>query len=187
MRIVTLLVVSALSAIAGKHTAAEEEMVRVYVNQNTSIPSEVLMRAERKASLMFTKAGVKIDWLMRQYNPKKPIDGRTIVLKIAGDTPLDLLPGALGMSQPFECIHITIFYDRIAIAPLPLVPGLLAHVMVHEITHLLQRVDGHSEIGVMKAHWSETEVNQMALGMLPFTEADVQLIHNGIAARSGCR
>ena len=65
-----------------------------------------------------------------------------------------------------------------------LFPMLLAHVLVHEMTHILQGVSRHSETGVMKAHWDESDFGQMRIKALPFTEADIHLIQRGVDGRS---
>jgi hypothetical protein len=58
---------------------------------------------------------------------------------------------------------------------------LLAHVMVHEIAHILQGVYRHSDNGVMKAVWTGQDYSQMRVGALPFAPEDVELIHLGLA------
>lgn len=58
-------------------------------------------------------------------------------------------------------------------------------MFVHEITHMLQGTDRHSETGIMKAHWDKNEYFQMETAPLTFTEEDVRLIHRGLAARTG--
>jgi hypothetical protein len=73
-------------------------------------------------------------------------------------TPKTYLPVALGVALPLEGNHAWVFYDRVwRSAPDSRVPALVAHVMVHEIAHLLQRTVRHSESGILKARWSDTE------------------------------
>jgi hypothetical protein len=72
-----------------------------------------------------------------------------------------------------------VFYDRIKQKPAP--GELLAHVMVHEITHILQGISRHSDSGVMKANWSGEDFQRMRYKVLPFAEEDVVLIHRGLA------
>ena len=64
-----------------------------------------------------------------------------------------------------------------------MVPCLLAHVLAHEITHVLEGIDRHSESGVMRAHWSSDEMWDMASKPLAFTEEDKYLIHRGLKVR----
>jgi hypothetical protein len=62
-------------------------------------------------------------------------------------------------------------------------PHLLAHVLVHEITHILQGVTRHSAEGVMKAQWTQEDLSSMLRKSLEFTSLDVDLIHDGMAVR----
>jgi hypothetical protein len=54
---------------------------------------------------------------------------------------------------------------------------LLGHVLVHEITHVLQEVPRHSESGMMKARWEGADFARMRHQTLPFAEEDIRLIH----------
>jgi len=67
------------------------------------------------------------------------------------------------------------------------VPHLLAYVLVHEITHVLQGTNRHSEMGIMKAAWDETDFFDMAHGQLQFSPEDVSLIYRGMDTRSTCQ
>jgi hypothetical protein len=58
----------------------------------------------------------------------------------------------------------------------------LAHVLAHEITHMLQGTDRHSDSGIMKARWNSEDYFEMLRTPLSFTEADVQLIRRGLEA-----
>jgi hypothetical protein len=86
----------------------------------------------------------------------------------------------------FEGVHIRIFVDHVAenahrLAPLG--TFLLAHVMVHEITHMLQGVNRHSQEGIMKATWTQAEIQRMVVSPLSFAPEDIRLIHVGLAIK----
>jgi hypothetical protein len=54
---------------------------------------------------------------------------------------------------PYEGTHIVIFYDRVQAAIAPgRVTTLLAHVMAHEVTHMLEGIPRHSAEGVLTVH-----------------------------------
>ena len=53
-------------------------------------------------------------------------------------------------------------------------------MLAHEIGHVLQGSARHSEIGIMKANWSEREVMSMATKQLQFTRLDIELIREGL-------
>jgi hypothetical protein len=59
-----------------------------------------------------------------------------------------------------------------------------AHVLVHEIAHILQESDQHSESGVMKAVWTHPDYVRMRTETLSFTPGDVKLIQLGVASRA---
>jgi hypothetical protein len=59
----------------------------------------------------------------------------------------------------------------------------LAHVMAHEIAHVLQGVIRHSDSGILKAHWSGTDCARVASFPLMFTREDAILIHRGLEER----
>ena len=110
--------------------------------------------------------------------------GNAIRISFSQQTEREFLPEALAYAKPYEGVHIVVFYDRLQQRGQPnRLPSLLAHVMVHEITHILQGEHRHSESGVMKACWTTDDFNEMAFKPLPFTHMDVELIHNGLDAR----
>lgn len=128
--------------------------------------------AAPRASMLFRSAGVKLKW----RNGVSFCQGKrdAIVVSLATNTPKNFLPGALAYALPYEGVHIEVFYDRIALADPDLVPFLMAHVMVHEITHILQGTDQHTPGGIMKAHWNSYDYVLMKTGRLTFTEPDVR-------------
>lgn len=96
------------------------------------------------------------------------------------------MPKALAFAVPDAGGHITVFYDRIKVAAqfeLTSNP-LLAHVLVHEISHILQGNAKHSEGGIMKATWSQKDIRAMRWRPLAFGEEDVESIRAGLAKRA---
>jgi hypothetical protein len=179
---------AALLAIAGIRAGARQPdrargpKVRVYMDNNAVQPS-VLHLAEGIAHAMFAAAGVRIEWHGHPPEGASP-HGGALAIELASNTPDSLLPGALGFARVYEGVHIDIFCDRLdRLAPSSkMAVPLLAHVLVHEITHMLQGIDRHSESGVMKANWTASDYAEMVSSPLPFTPVDIQLIHLGLAA-----
>ena len=142
-------------------------------------PGPAVYAARAQASEMFARIGVKLGWHTLYGCPSGALS-----ITLAEGVPSDRYPGALGYATPFEGTHIVVFWDRIQRTLTPEhAPSLLAHVMVHEITHILEGTDCHSEFGVMKAHWTETEYVAMRKG-LPFDPIDLGLIRAGLAKRA---
>jgi hypothetical protein len=170
-------VMAAIVVVVGVSGRAEQKTI-IYIN-NEATPSPVLLQAEARAAGMFSSSGILIEWHGQTPDGGQVPEG-AIAIRIARQTPAGFLPRALAFTRPFEGIHITVFWDRIQEVPRSASPAVvLAHVMVHEITHILQGVDRHSDSGVMKAHWTDKDYAAMAWKPLPFTPEDILLIHLG--------
>ena len=59
----------------------------------------------------------------------------------------------------------------------------VGYVLAHELAHAMQGEARHSESGIMKAHWDTPDFQEMFFQKLAFTAEDVDLIHQGLAAR----
>jgi hypothetical protein len=138
--------------------------------------------ASATASRLMRSAGVKLDWDTKRLCHVQR--DKTIIVTLSTDTPRTLCPGALAYALPYEGVHIQVFYDRIAVSDPDLVPYLLANVVVHEIAHILQGIDRHSDSGIMKARWTAYDFTMMKRHQLGFTDFDVELIQGGLAARA---
>jgi hypothetical protein len=130
---------------------------------------------------VFASIGVNIRW--RTPN-SEPADGISVDVLLAGDDNRQE-PGPLAEAFPFAGTagHITVRYDRVrnsAGTSRDLEPAILGHVLIHEITHVLQCLDRHAEKGVMKAHWSSEDYYEMRWKPLAFTQQDVDLMRLGL-------
>jgi hypothetical protein len=157
-----------------------EQKLTVYVQNTAGVPCTVLVPAEALAGKMFAGIGISLVW--RHGKPAGESSQPPIFVELVTGTPESLKPGALAFALPYEGSHLTVFYDRITANQYP--GSMLAHVMVHEITHLLQGIDRHSSTGVMKANWTKKDFGVMRMGTLPFAPEDVVLINAGMTARA---
>src|SRR5580698_1188805 len=169
--------ITALAILAAATCAAGEVQWKVTVCMDTTPASEVV-RAETQASQMFTAIEVRLDWSCRKSSLQE-----AIVITLAARAPESRKPGELAYALPYEGTHIVILYDRVRKMAPNQVPAVLAHVLVHEITHILQGLPRHSESGVMKAQWDSQDFAQMSWKPLTFTNEDLDLIHRGLDAR----
>jgi hypothetical protein len=176
-RLLTTLALTATATVA-QNTHEPQAPVCIYLQHNASMATGTLSRAQVFAGQMFADAGIDLKW--KTGRPQS----NAIIVEITAGTPAAEYPEALAYAQPFEGVHIRVFYDRIETMAGPeLAPRLLAHVLVHEITHILEGLDRHSQ-GVMKAHWTADDVAGMARKPLSFDSSDVALIHLGVAQRN---
>jgi hypothetical protein len=149
--------------------------VAVYYRYSPGIPLSAAERAQGLASAMFANIGITLAW---QSGSPSPSETGAVAIDFVAHTPETLKPGALAFALPYEGVHIRIFWDRIQTWQ------LLAHVIVHEVTHILQGTDHHSGEDIMKAHWTRNDQSRMKVKPLSFTPADVDMIYNGLSARN---
>ena len=176
---ITVVTVAALLMAAGAQgKSGTERHVAVYLDNSIVVPFFVRGQAERLASKMFAGIGVTLNF--RTAAPEAS-ETKVIVIEFVDRTPARLLPGAWADARTYEGVHIRIFWDRLRRERCS--QQLLAHVMVHEITHILQDVARHSAEGIMNLRWTDQERLVLERTPLGFTEADVDLIYRGMDAR----
>src|SRR6202162_4882940 len=180
MKIAAMTLMAATVGMAAEPRQPQQKLT-VYLRENARVPPEVRAPALDLANKMFATIGIRLDW--RSGEPPRTSSTRPIGIELATDPPANLLPGALGSAMPYEGVHIRVFYDRLQsdVAPRSV---LLAHVLVHEIAHILQGTDQHSASGVMKAVWTHPDHVRMRTEALPFTPQEIARIRLGLAARA---
>jgi hypothetical protein len=188
MKIPAALVIVATVAIAAAGTASARnievpaetgEVVPVCVEAVSSQDWHSMIQAEGMASKMFLAAGVIVKW---RSGKDCPVD--SIRISLSWHSPASDHPRAYAYALPLEGVHIVLFWDRIANAGGPqALPYLAAHVLVHEVTHILQGACRHSDTGVMKTTFTGMDIAAMQTHALPFTEEDLDLIHAGMEVR----
>jgi hypothetical protein len=174
---------SILAALLSLPANAAPPDVTVYF---ASKGATVTFAAQKIADSVFQKAGITVAWETRTP-PRTALPGISMRVDLAEDTPAEYLPGALAVAYPYACTRrITVFTDRVrALAPRPdLESALLGYVLAHEITHVLQGLERHSEEGVMKAGWSIIDRTKIFSRQLTLLDEDTLLMRQGMAA--GC-
>lgn len=137
--------------------------------------------ARLTVSQMFAGIGVAITW--RTQMAGCPAGALRVSLSMK--TEETLRPGALAYALPYEGTHIVVFYDRIQrMGSLRNAPRVMAHVIAHEVSHILEGIVRHSEEGVMKARWSDNDLRAMERKPLAFAPEDVDLIYTGLEYRA---
>jgi len=137
----------------------------------SNAPTWNLGSARQMAGDIFFHAGIKLQWHDEQHCPSGALR-----VSLVSQTPENSHPGALAYALPYEGIHIVVFMDRVSAISPASTPRVLAHVLAHEITHILQGCAHHSPSGLMKSHWCEGDFKAMAYSYLPFTAEDLELI-----------
>ncbi len=180
MRLAAIVLVAA-SVWAGEPRTAQEPGVRICMSRGKGNEFQVTYSAQEMASKMFAVVGVKLSW---QTNGTCPSSPDVIRVSLSLETPETQSPGAMAYALPYEGTRIVVFYDRVKDrAKYISVDRLLAHVLVHEITHILQGSSRHSETGIMKAHWDNRDLVVMDRKPFGFAGEDIRLIYRGLELR----
>jgi hypothetical protein len=181
--VVMTLALAVSAQAAGKIQVCAADQVVVYVDGGNYMDNITLYRAEHLANQMFARIGVSVKW--HQGKPPRE-DTEAIAVSLVSGLREQFYPDALGYAtiSPHAAGRVFVLADRLKEEADPrLVPTILAHVLVHEITHVLEGVSRHSETGLMKANWTGKDYAAMAHKPLEFAPVDVNIIHYRLAHR----
>jgi hypothetical protein len=176
----------AMTASAADTKAQQPEKLTVYLTDQASVDPCVKTNAKTLAQQIFKRYGIVLRW--KDGRPGPRFDG-SIGIELTHNAPsLNLATAhALAHAKLNEGVSIAVFWDRIRYKHNA--TAVLAHVFVHEITHLLQGVPRHSETGIMKGNWNRVDFAAMAPAETPGTQPlqfeaeDLELIREGLANR----
>ncbi|HUB32517.1 MAG TPA: hypothetical protein VMA31_05785 [Bryobacteraceae bacterium] len=167
-----------LMAAAGASGAAKREAdLVIYMSAPAEDPAMVGL-AEGEARKILAGVGITVDWRMGKPDYEGP--AKVILVVVRGSDDPNFKPGALAFTTVGTGAGalIQVFGGRIHCGMARAQePPILAHVLVHEITHILEGVDRHSAHGIMKAHWNVEDFRRMAYSYLDFAPEDLRMIH----------
>lgn len=168
-------------AMAGARPRGAEprQKLPVYVRFRAPDRHAVTFMANELAARMFADIGISLK--LKSCQPATESGRLPIVIDVISETGESSSPRTVGYSLRYEGSHISIFLDLIEKTDYP--AYVLAHVMVHELAHILQGVSRHSNTWVMKARWNTKDYCEMRLRRVRFPYEDVGLICEGLAAR----
>jgi hypothetical protein len=173
-----MVAITGASLFAGQRATAQKATVSVCMDPDP----HVLMGVRPLASAMFASIGVRIDW--REQN-SCPAGVGALTVRLSYHSTSMRNSEALAFAQPYEgSRRIVVFLDRIQELNRNGGPSVLAHVLVHEITHVLEGIDRHSATGIMKARWNDQDYCEMRRKPLVFAQEDVNLIYAGLKVSS---
>jgi hypothetical protein len=183
---IAVVVLAARGAQAGQFDSGTVRDLTIYTDGEGTVPFRTRALAERTASEIFGRIGVRVIWRHRIPAAGQVRREQAMVVRFLADSADQPDGGAIASASPYEGSTITILYGRMKWAENRprLAPRLLAHVVVHEIAHNLQGIARHSETGIMKARWTAADYSSMSMGPLAFKPYDIELIHQGLKARA---
>src|SRR5580704_15859825 len=174
----------------GSMYAAAKTRVDVYLS-NRDDSAQLMGAGKILASGIFEKIGVHVNWRTGELSATRDDAGNETLRKAFGirtleHAPESATPGALASARILGSsgTEITVYKDRVLrfLDNHSNLAGVGAgYVLAHELAHVMQGVGRHSESGILKAQWSNTDFEEMIFHKLVFTNFDVELIHKGLA------
>ena len=169
------MVMAVMITVASVADAAEPGQlpaIHLQMDDDADVPADVLKRSKEEVSRIFADAGLGVEWT--ETGPAFTVQivptvlgyarASSTVMGVASRTPAGATARVFfNQVQDFaRSYHVG-------------VSTLLAHVVAHEVGHLLLRMP-HSATGLMKAEWDMALLREAAAGSLTFTDAQVQRI-----------
>ena len=171
---------------------AESDLV-LFVRGHGTLPPGLWYRTRTCVSAIFEKINFRVNW-QNGNPPNRTLPGPIgIVIHFVGaqskaiGAQVPICSSGAACTVPFSSANssITVMYDRggAVIRKPASFHVVLAHVIAHEITHVVQVTDRHSDHGIMKAIWTAADVAQIESSGLGFTPQDVEFIRQGFDYR----
>jgi hypothetical protein len=154
----------------------------VFVYDDAQISSDVLAPAEQRATLIFVRAGLDLNWVnCPGVNTDHTLSScdwtggpdhlvQHIITHVASSTS-DTAFGVAFIGPDGTGKYCDVFWKRVEelhTSDDVDLAALLGSVMAHEIGHLLLGSHAHAISGIMRGHWESSQLHQIAMGTLLF-------------------
>jgi hypothetical protein len=178
----------------GEIVPGENPQVTVLVYNDAHVAETMLAEAEKEATRIFQRAGVSVAWLncsVQDGSRPKGCDQLNkpsqLVQRIVPRCRIfrDEIFGVAFLSADGTGRYSDVFYDRVEALHADWnvdLDRVLAHVMAHEIGHLLLGSNSHSGTGIMRRHWQGAELRSLGMGNLLFTPDQSQFMRAKLSA-----
>ena len=157
-----------------------EPSLKIYVYNKARVPGTVLIRAEQNAARIFRLSGLEASWISCSTSESPGINcsglpqPRDVIVQIVHETKnlkYDIF-GAAFLGKDGTGQYTDVYYNRLDELHrdwnVPL-ESVLAHVMAHEIGHILLGLNAHSGLGIMRGSWDSEEIKALERGRLLFS------------------
>ena len=197
LKLTSMVVIGLLFCLSQTARALDDgaTQVTVTVFNDANVSSDVLARAERRATTILHAAQVRVTWLhtaecatsssSRSALGRNPCPAADFSIRVVRDS-LTLPQSIFGVSflgQDGSGRYGDVFYAtayRLSEWARLNLGEVLGHVMAHELGHLLLGSNAHSSLGIMRPHWSGEELQSLRMGKLLFTKEQSQLMKQKI-------
>jgi hypothetical protein len=164
--------------------------ITVALYDDVQLPPQALTDAEDEATRIYQKAGISILWMSCKSSRtdaqpdlrcQDPPSAMHLNMRIVPHAPTssDGILGVAFLSSEGNGAYSDVFYDAVEKVDQDWHIGLVrvvAHVMAHELGHLILGSNGHSPHGIMCPRWHGNELHLACMGALLFSEEQARLM-----------
>ncbi len=193
------------AAIAARETVApgtSEPKIVVKMINLSNLTAGTLSKAAAVAQDIYLKAGVDTEWIdCSAYGGERADDARCgakpgpagIILRVMPrkqakrfGLPKPALGVAMVPASGFGFLANAFSHrvDEISHWTGAEPVTVLAHILAHEVGHLLLHQPGHSDKGLMQAAWKQKQLKRAASESLRFTETELAKLKLNVASRT---
>jgi len=183
--------VGAAAPISGKSARGEELGLTVCVMNDAGVPAAIEEDVERRVDALMQGASIQIRWL-HGLTPGRtaevrclcshPEPMRVLILHLL-ETGRAAWPSELGqafLGEDGQGVMADVFLDRLQQLTEEReidYARLLAHVVAHELGHLLLGPNAHSVMGLMQARMTGDSLERMEQGNFRFSQEQMRNMH----------
>lgn len=181
-------------------------IMNVRVHDFTRASPKDLKRAFDLVGQIFEQTGIDVEWTVEPVSQPEtvelnfvrpgrpcpaPLPSQILTLRIH-KAPPGVPATALGFSLPcaVNTLSITVFADRIETVARHTTAAyyrVLAHVISHELGHVLLRSGEHAEAGIMRARWDRADWLRACAATLEFTAEQRERMTRELSGHRGIR
>ena len=145
--------------------------IHLQMDDDAAVPAAILKRSQEEVARIFAHAGLGVEWT--ETGPRFAV--QIVPIGLAYRRASSPVMG-VALRSPTPATARIFFHEvkDFARAWDVDIGTLLAHVIAHEIGHLLLPHVPHSPTGLMKAEWDKALVREAAAGSLTFTDAQIK-------------
>jgi hypothetical protein len=160
--------------------------IQLQLINDANVPADVLDAARHEVAAIYARAGMKVVW--DESTADVPPVLRFAVKIVPHSLGYgDAKPHVMGVAlRETRGTLVYVFSGRVeyfARAQRIRNGTMLAHVIAHEIGHLLLPKGWHSRRGLMRGTWDRAQVEDAARGALTFTPDEVRIIRADLPFR----
>jgi hypothetical protein len=180
----TLQLIVGIAFMTGTPAIAEEDgprplPIHVRLMNDAHVSAEVLENAQTEMTRIYARAGLDVRWT--ETDSAAPALGLTVKIVPYSLAHSHVAPDVMGVALLTQTrgTMAYVFFKRVddfARARHIELSRMLAHVMAHEVGHLLLPAGAHSHTGLMRGTWDRLQVRDAIRGELTFTGEQTQMI-----------